>query len=57
MFKAIRKWWDNLGKLDEELARHGLYHYTNAYGQPVYIQREPNDRQKTHKRTSKKSKG
>ena len=56
MLKALRKWWKELGKLDEELARHGIFHYTNAYGQPIYIQRDSYDRQEAGKRTSKKTK-
>ena len=56
MFKAIKKWWKSYGECEEELARLGIYSYTNAYGQPTYIQRETNDRQETHKRSTKKSK-
>jgi hypothetical protein len=56
MFKAIANWWKQLGESEEELARLGIYTYTNAYGQPTYIQRETNDRQETHKRSTKKSK-
>ena len=58
MLKAIRKWWEQLGECEEELAKLGVYHYHNAFGQPIYIHREePDDRQKTDKRTTKKSKG
>ena len=57
MFKAIRKWWKSYGECEEELARLGIYTFNNAFGQPTYIQRDSNDRQKTHKRTTKKTKG
>lgn len=56
MFKAIVNWWKQLGECEEELARLGVYHYHNAFGQPIYIHREPDDRQETDKRTTKKSK-
>jgi hypothetical protein len=56
MLKAIRKWWEQLGECEEELAKLGVYHYHNAFGQPIYIHREPNDRQKAGKRSTKKSK-
>lgn len=56
MFKAIVNWWKQLGECEEELARLGIYHYHNAFGQPIYIHREPDDRQETDKRTTKKSK-
>ena len=57
MFKAIRKWWKELGECEQELARLGIYHYHNAFGQPIYIHKEElNDRQEAHKRTSKKTK-
>ena len=57
MFKTLLKWWKDLGKLDEELARHGIFYYNNAFGQPIYIQRDSHDRQEANKRTAKKSKG
>jgi len=57
MFRAIKRWWKSYGECEEELARLGIYSYTNAYGQPTYIHREQlNDRQKTDKRSTKGSK-
>jgi hypothetical protein len=56
MFKAIRKWWKELGECEQELARLGIYHYNNAFGQPTYIQRDSYDKQEANKRTSKKTK-
>jgi len=56
MFKAIRKWWKELGECEQELARLGIYTFNNAFGQPTYICRDENDRQKTSKRATKKSK-
>ena len=56
MFKAIRKWWQELGECEQELARLGIYTFNNAFGQPTYIQRDSNDKQETRKRTSKKTK-
>lgn len=56
MLKAIRKWWEQLGECEEELAKLGVYHYHNAFGQPIYIQRDSYDRQEADKRTSKKTK-
>jgi len=56
MFKAIRKWWKDLGECEQELARLGIYTYTNAFGQPTYIQRDSYDKQEANKRTSKKTK-
>ena len=60
MFKAIKKWWKSSGECEEELARLGIYSYTNAYGHPTYLHTKEdisNDRQKTDKRTTKKTKG
>jgi hypothetical protein len=56
MFKLIKRWWKELGECEQELARLGIYHYNNAFGQPTYICRDKDDRQKTHKRVTKKSK-
>ena len=56
MFKALKKWWKSYGECEEELARLGIYTFNNAFGQPTYIQRDTNDRQKTNKRPTKKSK-
>jgi hypothetical protein len=56
MFKAIRKWWKELGECEQELARLGIYTFTNAFGQPTYICRDENDKQEANKRTSKKTK-
>jgi len=57
MFKALKKWWKSYGECEEELARLGIYTFNNAFGQPTYIQRDTNDRQKTDKRFTKKPKG
>lgn len=56
MLKALRKWWEQLGECEEELAKLGVYHYHNAFGQPIYIQRDSYDKQEADKRTSKKTK-
>ena len=61
MFKAIKKWWKSYGECEEELARLGIYQFTNAYGHPTYNihtkEDISNDRQKTDKRFTKKPKG
>ena len=61
MLKAIRNWWKSYGECEEELARLGIYQFTNAYGHPTYNihtkEDISNDRQKTDKRPTKKPKG
>ena len=59
MFKAIKKWWKSYGECEEELARLGIYSYTSAYGHPTYIHKKEdisNDKQRTNKQTTKKTK-
>ncbi len=60
MFKLLTKWWRELGQYEEELAKQGIYHYHNHFGQPTYIEnpqtKYTNDRQEASKRSTKKSK-
>jgi len=57
MFEWIKRFWQFVNEADDELAKQGIYYYTNQFGQPIYIDnRAYNDRQKTNQRPTKKSK-
>jgi len=56
MFKKLIDWWKHLNKVERELNAMGIYYFPGYFGQ-TFILRADNDKQKTNKRTSKKSKG